>query len=98
MKITFINNDGAGYADHKMIPHGTTVAELFEREMPHGKPTDYLIRVNRQPAIANYVRTPGKTAFEPLALDVLRIEGGEIAEIVTFDGSVFPAFRLPASL
>jgi RNA polymerase sigma-70 factor (ECF subfamily) len=57
-----------------------------------------LTHANRQPAVANYVREPGKQAFEPLALDVLRIEGGQIAEIVTFDGSVFPAFGLPASL
>jgi hypothetical protein len=32
-------------------------------------------RVNRQPALANYVRKPGDSAYSPLALDVLRIAG-----------------------
>jgi RNA polymerase sigma-70 factor (TIGR02960 family) len=57
-----------------------------------------LTRANRQPAIANYHRAPGEDAFSPMALDVLRIEGGEIAEIVTFDGRLFAAFGLPATL
>ena len=39
-------------------------------------------RVNRQPAVACYLRREG--AWRPFALDVLRIAGGEIAEIVTF--------------
>jgi RNA polymerase sigma-70 factor (ECF subfamily) len=56
------------------------------------------VRANRQPAVANYVRKPGDDAYRALALDVLRIEEGEIAEIVTFMPSVFPAFGLPATL
>ncbi len=53
---------------------------------------------NRQPAVACYVQRPGEPAFSALALDVLRIEAGEIAEVMTFDSSVFPAFGLPPTL
>jgi RNA polymerase sigma-70 factor (ECF subfamily) len=53
---------------------------------------------NRQPAVANYLRKPGGDAFEALALDVLTVAGGVITEIVTFPGSVYPAFGLPARL
>jgi hypothetical protein len=70
MKITFINNDGAGYADYKEIPHGTTVAELFEREMSHAKPANYLIRVNRQPAARDQVLTEGdRVSFTPTKIE-----------------------------
>jgi RNA polymerase sigma-70 factor (ECF subfamily) len=51
---------------------------------------------NRQPAVANYVRKPGDSAYRAFALDVLRIEGGEITDIVTFP--VHPAFGLPPEL
>jgi RNA polymerase sigma-70 factor, ECF subfamily len=53
---------------------------------------------NRQPAVANYRLKPGDTAYRPMALDVLRIEGGLVAEIVTFEPSVFAAFGLPPQL
>jgi len=39
-------------------------------------------RVNRQPAVACYAQREG--TWRPFTLDVLRIAGGEIAEIVTF--------------
>jgi RNA polymerase sigma-70 factor (ECF subfamily) len=55
-------------------------------------------RANRQPAVANYVRKPGDEGYTPMALDVVRIVDGEVADIVTFDGSVFPWFGLPESL
>jgi RNA polymerase sigma-70 factor (ECF subfamily) len=55
-------------------------------------------RANRQPAVANYVRKPGDDGYTPLALDVIRIVDGEVAEIVTFDDSVFPWFGLPETL
>ncbi|KOX28069.1 RNA polymerase sigma70 factor [Saccharothrix sp. NRRL B-16348] len=55
-------------------------------------------RANRQPALANYARKPGEEHFRPVALDVLRIEDGEIAEIITFGSDRFPLFGLPATL
>ncbi|MFD1150975.1 RNA polymerase subunit sigma-70 [Saccharothrix hoggarensis] len=55
-------------------------------------------RANRQPALANYVRKPGEELFKPAAMDVLRIEGDAIAEVLTFPSDRFPLFGLPASL
>jgi len=52
-------------------------------------------RCNNQLAAANYVRAPGEETYERLSLDVLRIEGAEIAEIVTFPDTVFDDFGLP---
>jgi RNA polymerase sigma-70 factor (TIGR02960 family) len=57
-----------------------------------------LTRANGQPAVANYVRKPGDAGYSPLALDVLRIVDGAVADIVTFDGSVFSWFGLPETL
>jgi RNA polymerase sigma-70 factor (TIGR02960 family) len=56
------------------------------------------IRANRQPAVACYFRRPGDDGYAPLAIDVLRIVDGAVAEIVTFDGSLFGRFGLPKTL
>jgi RNA polymerase sigma-70 factor (ECF subfamily) len=54
---------------------------------------------NLQPAAAHYLRRPGEPEHRPLALDVLRIEGGSVAEITSFvSPELFPAFGLPAAL
>ena len=55
-------------------------------------------RANLQPAVANYVRRPGDSRYRPMALDVLRIEDGLLAEIVAFTPDLFPAFGLPPAL
>jgi RNA polymerase sigma-70 factor (TIGR02960 family) len=55
-------------------------------------------RANRQPTAASYLRAPDDTEFRAFKLDVLRIEGGRIAEITTFDATLFPAFGLPPTL
>jgi RNA polymerase sigma-70 factor, ECF subfamily len=55
-------------------------------------------RANMQPAVACYRRAPGASEYRPLALDVLRIEAGRIADIVTFPAAVFPAFGLPRTV
>jgi RNA polymerase sigma-70 factor (TIGR02960 family) len=52
-------------------------------------------RANRMPTAASYLRQPGDAEFRAFKLDVLRVEGGRIAEITTFDASLFPAFGLP---
>jgi RNA polymerase sigma-70 factor, ECF subfamily len=57
-----------------------------------------LTRANRQPAVANYLRRPGEAAYRPMALDVLTIANGLVADIVTFPPAVFPSFDLPPSL
>jgi len=53
---------------------------------------------NRMPAAASYLRRAGGDAFLPFKLDVLRTGGGRIAEITTFDASLFDRFGLPPSL
>ena len=55
-------------------------------------------RANGQPAVAAYVRKPGDAAYEPLAIDVLRVQDVAVTEIVTFGGRVFEHFGLPATL
>jgi RNA polymerase sigma-70 factor, ECF subfamily len=57
------------------------------------------VAANTQPAIAHYLRGPGETEHRALALDVLRIEDGRIAEISSFPSpGLFEAFGLPAVL
>ena len=55
-------------------------------------------RANRQPAVANYLRRPGDSEYRALAVDMLRVEDGRIAEIVAFHADVFPALGLPPKL
>ncbi|WP_437192475.1 MoaD/ThiS family protein [Planctomicrobium sp. SH527] len=71
MKILFLNNLGAGFADQIDIPEGTTVAQLFEQRVSHGSPADYLIRVNRQPTTSDYVLQPG----DRVSVTPTKIEG-----------------------
>jgi RNA polymerase sigma-70 factor, ECF subfamily len=56
---------------------------------------------NGRPAVAAYLRAPSDAAhvYRAFGIGVLRIEGGRIAEIVTFhQPALFPAFGLPAVL
>jgi len=55
-------------------------------------------RANLQPAVAAYVRSPGDDQYRPLALDVLRIADGKIADITTFPPKLFAGFGLPPTL
>ena len=71
MQILFINNDGAGFADQIDITEGTTVDQLFAQKIPHGSPDSYLIRVNRQPTLSQYVLQPG----DRVSITPTKIEG-----------------------
>lgn len=71
MEILFINNDGGGFADRITIANETTVGMLFQQRLPHGKPADYLIRVNRQPATADQVLEPN----DRVSITPTKIEG-----------------------
>jgi RNA polymerase sigma-70 factor (TIGR02960 family) len=53
---------------------------------------------NRMPAAACYLREYGATEFRAFKIDVVRIEGGKVAEITTFDATLFPQFGLPPTL
>ncbi|WP_203918398.1 RNA polymerase subunit sigma-70 [Rugosimonospora africana] len=53
---------------------------------------------NRQPTAASYLLAPGDSCYRAFKLDVLRVEGDKVAEITTFDATLFPSFGLPATL
>jgi RNA polymerase sigma-70 factor (ECF subfamily) len=54
---------------------------------------------NLQPAVGWYLRPPGGSVHQPLALDVLRVEEGRIAEISSFVlPGLFAELGLPAQL
>ena len=72
MKVLMINNDGAGFAKHLDLPHGTTVEELFRRQLgPQAKAENYLIRVNRQPVSRDQVLVEG----DRMSVTPTKIEG-----------------------
>src|SRR4051794_13906452 len=54
--------------------------------------------VNRQPAVAFYHWREREAAYLPLTIDVLRVTGGAITEIVTFHADRFPCLGLPGRL
>jgi RNA polymerase sigma-70 factor (ECF subfamily) len=57
-----------------------------------------LTSVNRQPAVAFYLWRRREGAYLPLTIDVLRVTGGAITEIVTFHDDRFPRLGLPERL
>jgi RNA polymerase sigma-70 factor (ECF subfamily) len=60
-----------------------------------GRLRAFPIEANGQPAAAYYLLRPGETDYEPLALDVLRLEDGLVVEIASFvSPELFPAFGL----
>ena len=54
MRILYINNDGAGFADYLDIAENTTVEQFFKIKMSGANASDYMIRVNRQPVPKDY--------------------------------------------
>jgi RNA polymerase sigma-70 factor, ECF subfamily len=75
----------------------TAMRPAFDPEF--GQLRGVLAAANSQPAVAYYLRRPGESVYRPLALDVLWIEGGRVAEISSFVfPGLLPAFGLPPSL
>jgi len=54
MRIMYINNSGGGYANYIEIENNTSIDKLFKDKMPNEDPSNYLIRVNRQPVPKDY--------------------------------------------
>ena len=71
MKVFVINNFGTGFADTVEIPEGTTIKTLFEKTVPHARPEDYLIRLNRGPVAADYILQDG----DRVSITPRKIEG-----------------------
>ena len=70
MKLLYVNNDGGGFADYVDAAEATTVGAFFSERVPHGKPADYLIRVNRQPAAADQTLQEGdRVSFTPIKIE-----------------------------
>jgi RNA polymerase sigma-70 factor, ECF subfamily len=67
----------------------------------HAAPGEHLLvpaAANLQPAFAVYLRAPGEPRYRPLALAVMRVEEGRVAEVVHWDRpELFEAFGLPMS-
>lgn len=73
MRILFINNSGAGFADQLDIAEGTTVEQFFKIKMSGQEEADYLIRVNRQPVARDYVLQEG----DRITITPQKIEGAK---------------------
>ena len=71
MKVFYLNNVGSGFADHIDVADGTTLGQLFASKMPGASPSDYLIRVNRQPAASDERLVEGSR----VSVTPLKIEG-----------------------
>jgi RNA polymerase sigma-70 factor (ECF subfamily) len=56
------------------------------------------VQVNRQPAVASYVRLPGVAEHRAFGLAVLRLDGDQIAEIVNLTPDQFSNVGLPVTL
>lgn len=70
MKIFYINNSGAGFADQIDVQDGTTLGQLFASKMPGCHPGDYLIRLNRQPAGSEEPLTDGcRVSITPVKIE-----------------------------
>jgi molybdopterin converting factor small subunit len=71
MRILFVNNDGGGFADYVQVTEGTTVEQFFREQLPNRKSEDYLIRVNRQPVVKDYLLQDG----DRITMTPTKIEG-----------------------
>jgi|TARA_R110002072_G_scaffold302978_1_gene490609 sulfur carrier protein ThiS len=71
LKLLCINNDGAGFADYVDVEESTTVRRFFEEHIANPNPSDYLIRVNRQPVAHDQVLCDG----DRISITPTKIEG-----------------------
>lgn len=81
------------------IGRDNVVANWTEEGFPDlGRLRSVATSVNRQPAVAFYIWQERDHAYLPLTVDVLRIAGGAVTEIVTFHNDQFPRLALPDRL
>lgn len=60
MVTVLVNNAaGTGFAEWKQVPQGTTVEQLVGTLLNGDDPSNYSIRLDREPAIASQVLTEG---------------------------------------
>lgn len=75
MRVLFLNNEGAGFADHVEVEPGTTVHAFFQKRLPERSSHDFLIRVNRQPVAAEQVLAEG----DRISITPMKIIGAGVA-------------------
>jgi RNA polymerase sigma-70 factor (ECF subfamily) len=84
---------------HPMVYDGReAIMPLFDRAREMGEWRLVPTEANRMPAAAAYLRRPGESEWIAFKLDVLRCDGGAIAEVTTFGHKHFPHFGLPMTL
>ncbi|MCA9049967.1 MAG: molybdopterin converting factor [Planctomycetaceae bacterium] len=74
MRIMFINNHGGGFADFIDVEGDTTVAKLFFQKIPGGRPEDFVVRVNREPASRDQALREG----DRVTITPTKIEGAAV--------------------
>lgn len=83
MKVFYINNTGAGFADTIDVADGTTLGQLFATKMPGCNPGDFLIRVNRQPAASDERLTEGcRVSITPVKIEGARSVCSKLTRLV----------------
>ena len=73
MRILYINNDGAGFADYTDVAEGTSVETFFKGRFSDRQAEDFLIRVNRQPVAKDQVLQEG----DRVTVTPTKIEGAQ---------------------
>ncbi len=80
MRIMYINNDGSGYADYINIAENTNINQFFAIKMQGCEPEDYLIRVNRQSVVKDYILQEGdRVTITPRKIEGARLVGQKVA-------------------
>ena len=80
MRILYINNSGAGYADYVNVAESTTIDQFFTIKMSGEDSSDYMIRVNRQPVPKDYVLQDGdRVTVTPTKIEGARLVGQKVA-------------------
>jgi hypothetical protein len=78
MRVLFLNNEGAGFADHVQVEPGTSVNAFFVKQLPDRKAAAFRIRVNRLPVAADQVLADG----DRVTMTPTKIEGALTAATV----------------
>jgi sulfur carrier protein ThiS len=83
MRILYINNDGAGFADYLEIAENTTVEQFFKIKMSGAQASDYLIRINRQHVPKDYtLQENDRVTITPTKIDGLRFVCLKLAQLI----------------
>ena len=95
MKITFINNDGSGFADDVEIDEGTTIMAFFQKKMGElAQPAGYMIRINRQTVQGDTILVEGdRVSITPSKIDGACMcgQGGDPEDMDFTDPTETPA-------